>query len=277
MTFGVLLFAHNNSDIDYIKQSLYCAKQIKKHLNLPVTLVTSSKEYLLDKFPFYKKYIDTIIEDSTSYKQNRKFYDGAYSYKTLNWNNFTRSDCYNLSPYDKTIVMDTDFIVGNSKLLDCVCNAKVKISKKVTDLHPSRNDFSLEKVSDTSMDMYWATVFYFEKNHSSKLFFDLVKHIKDNWHFYRLQYQIIPTNFRNDFAFSIALHIINGFGSGSFSEPLPIKVWFTSDKDKIISYKNNSFSVLIEEPLVIKVKDVNIHLMNKFSLDRIVTEDLKDE
>ena len=36
MTKGVLLFAHNNSTVDYVKQANFCAGQIKKHLDLPV-------------------------------------------------------------------------------------------------------------------------------------------------------------------------------------------------------------------------------------------------
>ena len=38
MKHGVLLFAVNNLQIDYVKQSIYCAKKIKEHLNLPVAL-----------------------------------------------------------------------------------------------------------------------------------------------------------------------------------------------------------------------------------------------
>ena len=31
-TKGVLLFAFNNAEIDYIKQAIFCAKKIKEHL-----------------------------------------------------------------------------------------------------------------------------------------------------------------------------------------------------------------------------------------------------
>ena len=43
MTKGVLLFAHNNGLIDYVSQAIFCSEQIKKHLNLSVSLVTSNK------------------------------------------------------------------------------------------------------------------------------------------------------------------------------------------------------------------------------------------
>ena len=42
MTQGVLLFALNNLEVDYIKQAVFCAKKIKEHLKLPVALVTDN-------------------------------------------------------------------------------------------------------------------------------------------------------------------------------------------------------------------------------------------
>ena len=52
MSKGVLLFAQNNEQIDYIKQAVYLAKRIKRFLDLPVSLVTDSKEYLENTFGF---------------------------------------------------------------------------------------------------------------------------------------------------------------------------------------------------------------------------------
>ena len=57
MTQGVLLFALNNLEVDYIKQAVFCAKKIKEHLKLPVALVTDNPEYLERAFTFYEKYI----------------------------------------------------------------------------------------------------------------------------------------------------------------------------------------------------------------------------
>ena len=62
MTQGVLLFALNNKDVDYIKQAVFCAKKIKHHLKLPVALVTDNRNYLTKRFPFFKKYITHIID-----------------------------------------------------------------------------------------------------------------------------------------------------------------------------------------------------------------------
>ena len=112
MTSGVLLFAHNSPHIDYVKQAVFCAKKIKKHLKLKVALVTDSKAYLERAFPYYSKYIDIVITKHHKTEQHRKFWNGS-TYKTLPWNNFTRRHSYELTPFDKTLVLDKDFILSN--------------------------------------------------------------------------------------------------------------------------------------------------------------------
>ena len=38
---GVLLFAFNNKAVNYVEQAEFCCKKIRKHLQLPVTIVTA--------------------------------------------------------------------------------------------------------------------------------------------------------------------------------------------------------------------------------------------
>ena len=44
MSSGVLLFAFNNEQVDYVAQAQYLAKRIRKYLDLPTTLVTDDVE-----------------------------------------------------------------------------------------------------------------------------------------------------------------------------------------------------------------------------------------
>ena len=72
------------------------------------------------EFNPYKKYIDQVIDiPPTHTEQKRIFLDGVYSTKKLAWKNHSRPDCYNLTPFDETIVLDVDFIICNDKLLNC--------------------------------------------------------------------------------------------------------------------------------------------------------------
>jgi len=40
MTKGILVFAYNNADIDYVKQAAFLAGRSKEFLNLPFSIVT---------------------------------------------------------------------------------------------------------------------------------------------------------------------------------------------------------------------------------------------
>ena len=48
MSKGVLLFANNNSQVDYIKQACFLAKQIKKHLKVEVDFIWHKDSDLTD-------------------------------------------------------------------------------------------------------------------------------------------------------------------------------------------------------------------------------------
>ena len=47
---GVLIFARNNAQIDYIKQAHFLAKRIKEYLDLPTTIVTDSIDYIKNTY-----------------------------------------------------------------------------------------------------------------------------------------------------------------------------------------------------------------------------------
>ena len=255
---GVLLFAYNN-DIDYVKQAIYCASHIKQHLNLPIALVTDIE--------VNSPNIDIVLKHKQSTEQSKKYFDGPYRNKSMVWNNLSRSDCYDLTPFDKTIVMDTDVIIGNNDLLKCFDLQDLQISKNHKDLLYEREP--IDSVSDTSIDMYWATVFYFKKTPATKIFFNLVKHIKENWNFYRFNYDIVEKNFRNDFAFSIAIHIMSNFSTSIISE-LPTTIFYTLDRDVLLQNNNNTLKILLENNVLCKIEKSNVHVMNKYSLDRVI-------
>ena len=300
MKYGVLLFAVNNSEIDYIKQAIYCAKKVKEHLDLPIALATDSLSYLNNTFPFYKKYIDLVINIDKyttgnkksaqgkkiafdSRMQTRKFFDGAYTEKTLVWRNHSRAYCYDISPFEETLVIDVDFLVCNNDLLNCFkLNEDFLIYKDPIDIFKDREFQPFNRVSDKSIDLRWATAFYFKKNKMTEAYFDLVKHIRENWGFYKLIYQIPGNLFRNDFAFSIAIHILNGFQSNDWPKSLPGNMYTATDKDVLYEIKNNKLFFVIEASPPgsfrgVTITDSNVHVMNKFSLSRMIDIEFENE
>ena len=83
MSQGVLLFAFNNKAVNYVEQAEFCCKKNRKHLQLPVTIVTA------DEVP-NKDLFDQIIRIPKEEEQTRNFYDGE-SKKTAFWNNKSRT------------------------------------------------------------------------------------------------------------------------------------------------------------------------------------------
>ena len=273
MTRGILLFAQNNSQIDYVKQAQFCAKRIKQYLDLPVCLATDTLEYPKD----YQEYFDQVVKLEKPFVYHRKkFRDGLYSERTLEWHNYSRADAWDITPFEETIVMDTDLIVSNSVLLHAFkSNQSFLIAKESKDIKTNRYTHEFKHISDRSIDMYWATLFYFKKNHNTHMLFDLIKHIRENWNFYRLTYKIVEKKYRNDFAFSIAIHILNGFRKTNWPLPMPGNLWHTIDKDILIDLKDDKLTFLLEkdwEYQAASVQGLNVHVMNKFSLDRIIDE-----
>ena len=130
-----------------------------------------------------------------------------------------------------------------------------------------------------SLNFWWATAIYFRKSPFNEVFFNLISFIEENWDHYRDVYQINTPLFRNDYALSIAIHIINGFNKGEFIAPLPGKHHYILDKDLLVSVKEDEMLLLVEQehclgqytPITTKGQD--IHVMNKFSLGRIINNE----
>ena len=103
MSKGCLVFAFNNEKINYIKQAESLAVRAKKFLNLHTTLVTdiNIQNDLFDKI--------IVIEDN-SYTVKKTYRNGNES-ERLSFKNSSRVLSYDLTPYDETIVLDSDTLV----------------------------------------------------------------------------------------------------------------------------------------------------------------------
>jgi hypothetical protein len=284
MTRGNLIFSHNNRSIDYGKIALANACLIKKYMtNNHVTLITDTGtvEWLYKTYDedFVKSKIENIIVTKRRNINNTKrYYDTSYSKTVEKFYNINRFEAFNLSPYDETLLIDADYLIGNNNLDQCwELEYDLQINNESRDIMPSRIDKQFEKLDDRSIDFYWATAVFFRKTKENELFFDTIKHIYRNWNYYSMLYDFISPNFRNDHAFSIAVHIMNGMNRNNFVKPLPVPfLQHSIGADDVLECTNgNQFKILIEKPnqrgnyVICKIEDTNIHIMNKFALNRI--------
>lgn len=281
MSRGVLLVANNNTSIDYILQACFLARNVKKHLKLPVTLVTDTSEKIKINYSIYEHLFDTVIEHIPTSEYTIKTYrDGLFTDKQLEFKNSSRASVFDLTPYDETIVLDTDMLLFNDDFLRCFEQRHdLLMYKHAVDLASSSSSKEFKFISDPSVDFYWATCVFFRKTNENKIFFNLIKHIQENWNHYRLIYQISSGVFRNDFAFSIAIHIMNGMSSGDFVKEFPGRLLYATDKSELMEITDDSVLLLLENTnrighyIPMKITNTNIHFMNKFSLDRLLKND----
>jgi len=283
MSKGVFLIARNNGYIDYVKQAVFLARRIKQYLGVPVTVATDSVDYLTDVFGTDD--FDKVIKlEYTAESNKRYFFDGTLSKKSASFKNNNRASVYDLTPYDETLLMDTDYIISNDLLKSCFsAKSDFMLYKKSNDIAKVRDEAEFDTISNTSVDFYWATVVYFKRTETNETFFNLIKHIEEEWNHYRRVYQITSGLFRNDFAFSIAIHIMNGFSPGSFAQQLPGSMLYTTDKDVLQQLKDDKFMFLVEkkdylgEYTALQTQGQTIHVMNKVSLNRIIDQEFAND
>lgn len=198
MSRGILLFAIDTDEKSYTDMARYCSKKIKQHLNLPVALITDKD--ITD--PLF----DYVINIESVQSQSRVIASTGIKEQ---WNNFGRYQAYDLSPFDETILMDTDYICHSNKLL------KLFEFNQSFLCHKHRVYLGSQIYSDLEyfgkeIEMYWATIIYFKKCDESKCIFDMMKMIQHNYLHYSKLYRFRPSPYRNDYALTIALNTVYG-------------------------------------------------------------------
>lgn len=274
MSNGVLCFANNNGKVDYIKQAVFLAKRVKQYLGIPTSIVTTTPQFIDTT---HKTIFDKIITIDIDYYNTKKYSDGAFYHQKLEFKNVGRHKSYYLSPYDNTIVMDTDYVLCNDSLKNVFnMTGDFLIYKDAVDLSFWRNYKEFDVINDKGIPFYWATVFFFRKSQENKIFFDLMEHLIKYWDHYSKVYDLSSRSFRNDHLFSIAIHMMNGFKDGDWAKQLPGTMYYTLDQDILKDIKNNKMEFLVSkkdrkgEYTVIATENSNVHVMNKFSFERII-------
>jgi len=195
-----LIFAFNNEQTDYLSMAAWSAKNIHRHLGIPVAVVTDYENPLGD--------FDYVINTQAQSGGQRYFSD----YNTnVTWHNTNRMDAYKLSPWDQTLVLDADYVVASDQLRTVLNSCRdfmcYRRARDVTELQTFED---LNYFGNHCMPMWWATVMMFRRSAGTALLFDNMQMIRDNWTHYRNLYKNPNPTYRNDHALSIALNTLNG-------------------------------------------------------------------
>ena len=198
MSEGACIIASNSGELDYIGLAAINAKLIRKHLEIPVCLLTTDinshpdfdSVILIDKRPASKR---TMLKGDT--------------HITYDWKNDHRIDAFNYSPWDRTLLVDADYLVLSDLLkpmLNCV--HPFMMIDSVYDI-TGRNSFAgMRRMPDASIDQRWATVMCFDK--AAEPVFKAAEMVRRDYAYYAAMFDFAVRPFRNDYAFGIAAHLL---------------------------------------------------------------------
>jgi len=274
---GIVIIAHNSRDIDYAKMAIISAKFAKKNLRLPVSLITdeSTKEWMKTSklMSTAVDVFENIISVPRPVPGNQRILHDGTTSSTVPFLNSNRSSVWDYTPYEKTLMIDSDFLIMTDVLNNYwEINQDVLLGQRFNDIQGDRKGYLDDWISETGVHLYWATTVMFTKNENSRIFFKLIDFIKDNYKFYADLFRFDPRQYRNDITFSIAYHILNGFEFNRYSLPAILTLQGKDILEKIyengrmifsIKYWNDDLSFYLAS-----IKDQDIHIMNKQSIIR---------
>lgn len=264
MTTGALIFAFNNEKTDYLAMAAWNAGNIRRHLNIPVAVVTDvdSRDPRVSGF-------DRVIAAHAAAGGTRWFEDYQ---GTVTWYNAGRTDAFDLSPWDQTLVLDADYVVASNNLKFVLDTSKefLCFRKSINVTRPT--DPFLNTFGRGKFPMWWATVMMFRKTARAEFIFDSMKMIRANWQHYVDLYGIESTTYRNDYALSIALGIVNGHSLKIDSIPWPMAaalpehtVEAMSPDGYYVKYRDSE-----NRDRYISIDGLDFHAMGKMHLENII-------
>lgn len=252
---GVILFAFNSRRYDYYKMAVATAKRINHFLELPVTVVTDENSVTDTEYSFDQK---IIIETPNT--------DNQRTWGT--WINKDRFRAYELTPYDDTIILDVDYVVNSKSLLktftlpndfSCHCNS----------IYLLKPDMPTELLGHFGLQTMWATVVRFQKTNRVEQIFNCIEVIQKNFDHYAKLHGLIYHTYRNDYALTLANHLVNGHMFDR-KDMIPWNLVHIHPQNKVYNageyeyavskhiFKNNK-----SKTEYVLVKDIDFHMMDK--------------
>jgi hypothetical protein len=258
MSRGAILFAFNSPKYNYYEMAVATAKRINHFLGLPVTVVTDTNSVSPTTYQFDKT---IIVEADTSNQRDNQI-----------WINKGRYQAYKLSPYDETLLIDTDYMVNSNKLLRVFDTYEDFACHDTTSFLMEPN-VSQEVLSAFSFNTLWATVVVFKKTKRAEQIFDCLEMVQKNYDHYGNIHSFVGGVYRNDYALTVALRIANGHTVNK-RDVIPWNL-IHAGKQTVI-YRNNDTEFNTEYTILhnhwhrnksrkeyITIKDCDFHVMNK--------------
>ena len=266
MSKGAILFAFNSPKYDYYKMAVATAKRVNHFLGMPVTVVTDEKSITDDGYNF--DHVEIISPDKNNIREGSV------------WINKGRHQAYKFSPYDETLLLDTDYLVNSDKLLkvfelydDFCCHNHTNFL-----MQPG---LPQEVLSAYSFNTLWAMVVAFKKTSRVNQIFECLEMVQNNYDHFCNIHSFVGGVYRNDYALTLALRIANGHSDNS-RDFIPWSLIHLGNKNVHV-YRNNDTELNTEYTVMydnwqrgkirkeyITIKDMDFHVMNKSNFMELI-------
>ena len=241
MSKGCIIFANKTDLFDYERLANMAAVRVTKHLGLPVTILTT----------------DAAIDNIRTLPGNV----GNFS-----WKNLGRTHAYALSPYDRTLIIDADFFVASDALLPHI-NGSFEFGIIRDMYNPATGEPFVPTLGYSKIQQLWSTIMIFDKCDLSAKIFETADNVLNHYPYYSKLYNFNPSPIRNDYAFTIACHLMGGYGQEDFSLKYTMnncdfnaEILEINDDDVLIRYPKG------DKQMIQRFKNMDLHLQNKISL-----------
>lgn len=249
---GVLLFAFNNERIDYLRIARYCASRVRTYWNLPVAVVTDRPD---------AKGFDFVVPFSKTTRVSARRYED-YD-ESLSFYNLDRHRAISLSPFDETILIDTDYLPNSSLVPGLWTTQSLLLTDQAHSVGRHDVPVSLKKLSAVGPSMFWATIVMFNRlSPVAQRFFDEWSQVIKTYQHYSSVFQLSDGTVRNDFAVSVAIHKMFE-GTVPSGIRLPYSIPTALPEEHVTSLTPLSLSTCGAVPY-------DVHVFNKKSLTEAV-------
>ncbi len=259
---GVLLFAFNNEQVNYVRMAEIAGQRANEFWDLPVCIVTDMpKPARMPKgFVFWKQVERPELLNTKPYYD----YGTAMSY----WNS-NRHNAFELTPFSKTILLDVDFMVNTTNVIDAWSGRGLALTKRAHSVDGTEFTADTRWLSlKNKIEMYWATVLCFDKSPVCAEFFDHWRQAVRMYSVYSSIFGFESAPMRNDFAVTVALQKLKGSSeNGYFDLPYSIPTLMPGSQlhslDPLIAFVNSPEH---EDEFDIMSIVSDLHVMNKKSI-----------
>ena len=204
MTRGYIVIAQNNDTVDYLEQAYALALNLKLTQttvsNLAVCVDNKTKKLIKAK---HKKVFDKIVDIP--------WQDDAQDEQ---WKINNKWKYYYMTPYDETVILDTDMIFPTdvSYWWDIMAQRDVWATTKVRTYRGevANSDFYRKWFTTNNLPNVYTAFFYFKKSELASDLFAMIEIIFQNWQrmFFKYMPEGKPDWLSGDVAYALAMQIL---------------------------------------------------------------------